>query len=60
MAAEWGGVFCDVLGVFSDVFSDIYISKMEENIVAPMKPNFYKRYVDDLYTIKEKRTGKSL
>ena len=27
--------------------SDIWIAKMENNIVAPHKPIFYKRYVDD-------------
>ena len=33
----------------SVVFSDIYVSKMEEDIVAPMKSHFYKRYVADTY-----------
>ena len=30
-------------------FSNIHVSKMEEDIVAPMEPHFYKRYVDDTY-----------
>ena len=33
----------------SVAFADIYICKMEDNVVAPVKPIFYKRYVDDTY-----------
>ena len=40
---------CPMGGPISAVFSDIYVSKMEEDIVTPMKPHFYKRYVDDTY-----------
>ena len=40
-------------GPISVVFSDIYVSKMEEYIVAPMKPQFYKRYVWHVYSKKE-------
>ena len=48
-------------GPISIIFSDIHVSKMEEDIIALMKPHFYKRYVDDtyIYTKKEKRTGYS-
>ena len=35
--------------MFSLVFSDIYVSKMEEDTIAPMKPHFFKRYIDDTY-----------
>ena len=38
----------------SAVFSVIYLSKMEEDIVAPMKPHFYKRYVDNTYIRRKK------
>ena len=34
---------------FSQVFSDIYMCKMEEDTVKPLKPIFYKRYVDYTY-----------
>ena len=33
----------------SVVFSDIYMCKMEENVVKPLKPILYKGYVDDTY-----------
>ena len=41
-------------GPISVVFSDIYMCKMEEDVVKPLKPIFYKRYVDDTY-VKRKR-----
>ena len=47
-------------GLNSVVFSDIYISKMEEDIVVPMKPQFYKRYVDDTYIRRKKNEPDSL
>ena len=40
---------CPMGGPISAVLSDIYIWKMKEDIVAPSKPHFYKRYVDDTY-----------
>ena len=33
----------------SVVFSGIYMCKMEEDGVKPLKPIFYKRYMDDAY-----------
>ena len=45
---------CPMGGPISVVFSDIYICKMEEDVVKPLKPTFYKRYVDDMY-VKRKR-----
>ena len=41
-------------------FSDIYVSKMEEDIVAPMKPYFYKRYLDDKFMRRKKNKPDSL
>ena len=38
---------CPTGGPISVVFSDIYMWKMEEDVVKPLKPMFYKRYVDD-------------
>ena len=45
---------CPMGGPISVVLSDIYVCKMEEDIVAPSKPLFYKRYVDDTYVIRKK------
>ena len=47
-------------GPISVVFSDIYVSKMEEDIVTPMKPYFHKRYVDDTYIWRKKNKPDSL
>ena len=41
-------------GPISAVLLDIYVWKMEEDIVAPSKPHFYKRYVDDTYVRRKK------
>ena len=41
---------CPMGGPISSVFPNIYVSKMEEDIVASMKPHFYKGYVDDKQT----------
>ena len=45
---------CPIGCPISVVFSDIYMCKMEEDVVKPLKPLFYKRYVDDTY-VKRKR-----
>ena len=37
----------------SVVFTDIFICKMEEDVVVPAKLIFYKRYVDDIHRQKE-------
>ena len=43
-------------GPKSAVFSDGYMCKMEEEIVKPLKPIFYKRYVDgNIFLMKEKQ-----
>ena len=50
---------CAMGGLISVVFSDIYISKMEEDIVIPANPIFYKRSVDETYVQRKKHeTGK--
>ena len=38
---------CPVSGPISVVFANIYMCKMEDDVVAPIKPTFYKQYVDD-------------
>ena len=40
---------CTMGGPISMVFVDIYMCKMEDDVVATLKPIFYKRYVDDTY-----------
>ena len=40
---------CTMGGPLSVTFSDIYMVKMENNVVIPSKPIFYCRFVDDIY-----------
>ena len=40
-------------GPISVVFEDIYMCKMEDDVVAPLRPIFYKRYIDDTYVRKK-------
>ena len=47
-------------GPISVVFADIYMCKMEDDVVAPLKPIFYKRYVDDTYVRRKKNTTDAL
>ena len=47
-------------GPISVVFSDIYMCKMEEDVVNPLKPIFYKRYVDDTYVKRERNESDTL
>ena len=51
---------CPMGGPISVVFADIYMCKMEDDVVAPLKPIFYKRYVDDTYVIRKKNTTDEL
>ena len=46
-------------GLMSIVFSDIYVCKMEEHVVIPANPIFYKRYVDGTY-IQRKKSMKQI
>ena len=41
-------------GPLSVTFSDIYMVKMENDVVVPSKPIFYRRYVDDIYSRRKK------
>ena len=41
-------------GPLSVIFSGCFMSKMEREVVAPRKPKFYKRFVDDIYTRRRK------
>ena len=51
---------CLMGGPISVVFSDIYVSKVEEDIITAKKPHFYKRYVDDTYIRRKKNKPDSL
>ena len=42
------------------VVSNIYVSKIEEDIFALMKPHSYERYVDDTYIREKKNNPDSL
>ena len=41
---------CTMGGPLSVTFSDIYMVKMENDVVIPSKPIFYSRFVDDIYS----------
>ena len=41
---------CTMGGSISVTFSDIYMVKMENYVVIPSKPIFYRRFVDDIYS----------
>ena len=47
---------CTMGGPLSVIFSDIYMTKTEEEVVKLTNPNFYKRFVDDIISKKEKRS----
>ena len=41
---------CSMGGPLSVTFSDIYVVKMENDIVIPSKPIFYCIFVDNIYS----------
>ena len=45
---------CSMGGPLSVILSDICMTKMEEEVVKPTNPSFYKRFVDDIISKKEK------
>ena len=47
-------------GALSVTFSDIFMIKMESDIVIPTKPIFNNRYVDDIYNRRKKDIEDSL
>ena len=51
---------CTMGGPVSVVFADIYMCKMEDGVVAPLKPMFYKRYIDDTEVRRKKSTADEL
>ena len=51
---------CAMGGPLSVVFSSIWMIKMEQDIVIPTKPKFYRRYVDDIINRRSTTTIDSL
>ena len=51
---------CPMGGPISVVFAHIFMCKMEDDVVPPIKPLFYKRYVDDTYVRRKKNTKDEL
>ena len=47
-------------GPISVVFADICMCKLEDDVVAPIKPIFYKRYVEDTYVRRKRNTKDEL
>ena len=45
---------CKMGGLLSVIFSDIYMTKAEEEVVKPTNPRFCKRFVDDIICKKKK------
>ena len=41
---------CPMRGPLSVTFSDIYMVKMENNVIIPSKPIFYCRFADNIYS----------
>ena len=51
---------CPMGGPISVAFTDIYVFKMEDDVVPPIKPIFCRRYVDDTYVRRKKNTKNGL
>ena len=45
---------CSMRGPLSVTLADIHMIRTEKDIVTPLKPIFYKRFVDDIYTRRKK------
>ena len=51
---------CTMGGPLSVVLANIFLTKMEKDIISPHKPIFYKRYVDDIYVRRKKDINDTL
>ena len=51
---------CPMGGPISVVFANIYMCKMEDDVVAPIKPILCKRHVDETYVSRKKNTKDEL
>ena len=45
---------CTMGGPLSVILSNIFMTMLEKDVVLPMKPSFYKRYVDDVISRRKK------
>ena len=45
---------CSMGGPLSVTLADIHLIRTENDVVKPLKPLFYKRYVDDIYSRRKK------
>ena len=45
---------CAMGGPLSVTFSDIFMTKLEDDVVRPLKPIIYKRFVDDTFNRRKK------
>ena len=45
---------CSMGGPLSVIISNIWLNKAESDVVTPQAPEFYKRYVDDIFTKRKK------
>ena len=45
---------CTMGGPLSVVFSNIFLTKLENDIIKPLKPKFYRRFVDDVINRRRK------
>ena len=51
---------CPIGGPVSVVFSDIFMCKIEKDVVVPAKPIFHKPYIDDIYIHRKKNVNNEL
>ena len=51
---------CTMGGPLSVIISNIFMSKLEKEVVTPEKPVFYKRYIDDIITRRKKNMPDAL
>ena len=51
---------CSMGGPLSVTLADIHMIRTEKDIVTPLKPIFYKRFVDDIYHRRKKGTHDNL
>ena len=48
---------CTMGGPLSVTLSDIHMIRMETDVVVPIRPIFYKPYIDDIYNRRQKNTS---
>ena len=51
---------CTMGGPLSVTLADIHMIRMETDVVVPIRPIFYKRYVNDIYNRCQKNTVNKL